>query len=94
MTDDSVEKKKEKPERWADRQRNHCDDMFFKFDQDRNTGFSYDHHDQSNDYLKQLYHNDPVFQKCSITPVFKISKYSSQARTLQFSYVLPSTNPT
>ena len=65
MADDSAKKKKEKPERWADRQRNHCDDIFFKFDQDRETGFSYHRHDQSNDYLKQLFRNDPVFQKCS-----------------------------
>ena len=28
------------------------------------------------------------------TPWFKISKYSSQARTSLFLYVLPSTNPT
>ena len=62
MAADSAKKKKEKPERWADRQRNHCDDiMFFKFDQDRETGFSYHRHDQSNDYLKQLFCNDPVF---------------------------------
>ena len=74
-------KTKEKPERWATRQRNHCDEMFFKFDQDRNTGFSYHRHDQSNDYLKQLYHNDPVFQKCSKSTFNKnIRSYAEQYR--------------
>ena len=81
MTDDSAKKKKEKPERWAERQRNHCDDMFFKFDQDWNTGFSYHRHDQGNDYLKQLYHNDPVFQKCSKSTFNKnIRSYAEQYR--------------
>ena len=81
MTDNSVEKKKEKPERWADCQCSHCDDMFFKFGQDPNTGFSYHRHDQSNDYLKQLFRNDPVFQKCSKSTFNKnIRSYAEQYR--------------
>ena len=48
-------------ERWGSAQRNHLDELFHQYDDDPTTGMSYHEHYLTNDYLCQIFRNDPLF---------------------------------